>query len=273
MKLAGKVALITGGGTGIGFAIASRFIAEGSKVVITGRRQDVLDKAIQQFPAGTATVCCGDVSREEDAKRMAETAFAFGNRLDILVNNAGTNTRGSITDLTPDAWRNVLEVNLTGPFLLMKASMPHMIEGGGGSIINISFLGGVRCMPAMSAYNTSKAALIMLTQQAALDYGPRNVRCNVVCPGGVKTDMMEGAMDRFAGILGIDRESVSALVSSDVPLQRLADPSEISGICLYLASDDSSFTTGSVFLVDGGAAIVDVGRVAVGRALRNAGMG
>jgi meso-butanediol dehydrogenase/(S,S)-butanediol dehydrogenase/diacetyl reductase len=268
MKLAGKVALITGGGTGIGFAIARRFVAEGSRVVITGRRQEVLDKALQQFPAGTATACCGDVSHEEDAKHMAATAFAFGDRLDILVNNAGINTRGSI-----DAWRNVLEVNLTGPFLLMKASIPHMIEGGGGSIINISSLGGVRSMPAMSAYNTSKAALIMLTQQAALDYGPLNVRCNVVCPGGVKTDMMEGAIDRFAGILGTDRESVSTLVSSDVPLQRLAEPSEISGICLYLASDDSSFTTGSVFLVDGGAAVVDVGRVAVGRALRNAGMG
>lgn len=271
MKLAGKVALITGGGTGIGFAIARRFIAEGSKVVITGRRQEVLDKAVQQFPAGMAAACCGDVSHEEDAKRMAATAFSFGARLDILVNNAGINTRGSITDLAPDAWRNVLEINLTGPFLLMKASIPHMIKGGGGSIINISSLGGVRCMPAMSAYNTSKAALIMLTQQAALDYGPHNVRCNVVCPGGVKTPMMEGAIDRFAGVLGTDRESVSALVSSDIPLQRLAEPSEISGICLYLASDDGSFTTGSVFLVDGGAAIVDVGRVAVGRALRNAG--
>jgi meso-butanediol dehydrogenase/(S,S)-butanediol dehydrogenase/diacetyl reductase len=273
MKLVGKVALITGGGTGIGFAIAQRFIAEGSRVVITGRRQEVLDKAVQQFPAGTAAACCGDVSQEEDAKRMAATAFAFGDRLDILVNNAGINTRGSITDLATKDWRNVLEINLTGPFLLMKESIPHMIEGGGGSIINISSLGGVRCMPAMSAYSTSKAALIMLTQQAALDYGPNNVRCNVVCPGGVKTDMMEGAIDRFAGILGTDRESVSALVSSDVPLQRLAEPSEISGICLYLASDDGSFTTGSVFLIDGGAAIVDVGRVAVGRALRDAGMG
>jgi meso-butanediol dehydrogenase / (S,S)-butanediol dehydrogenase / diacetyl reductase len=130
MKLAGKVALITGGGTGIGFAIACRFVAEGSRVVITGRRQEVLDKAVQQFPAGTAAACCRDVSQEEDAKRMAATASAFGDRLDILVNNAGINTRGSITDLTPDAWRNVLEVNLTGPFLLMKASIPHMIEGG-----------------------------------------------------------------------------------------------------------------------------------------------
>jgi meso-butanediol dehydrogenase / (S,S)-butanediol dehydrogenase / diacetyl reductase len=273
MKLAGKTALITGGGTGIGFAIARRFVAEGARVAIAGRRQEILDKAIEQLPAGMAVGCCGDVSREEDAKRMAATAFSLGDRLDILVNNAGINTRGSVTDLAPHDWRNALEINLTGPFLLMKASIPHMINAGGGSIINISSLGGVRCMPAMSAYNTSKAALIMLTQQAALDYGPQNVRCNVVCPGGVKTSMMEGAMDRFAGILDTNRESVARLVSSDVPLQRLAEPSEISGICLYLASDDGSFTTGAVFLVDGGASIVDVGRVAVERALKNTGTG
>lgn len=268
MKLSGKVALITGGGTGIGLAIAERFISEGAQVCITGRRQEVLDKAAQQLPADKVMTCCGDVSRTEDAQKMVATTLAFGGKLDILVNNAAINIQGSVTELPLDDWRSVLDVNLTGPFLLMKASIPHMINKG-GSVINVSSLGGVRCIPAKPAYCTSKAALIMLTQQAALDYGPSNVRCNVVCPGGVETALAESSIALLAKRLGIDMKGARALVSSDVPLQRMAETSEISGICLYLASDDASFTTGAVFLIDGGAAVVDVGRVAVGRALRN----
>jgi meso-butanediol dehydrogenase/(S,S)-butanediol dehydrogenase/diacetyl reductase len=268
MKLTGKVALITGGGTGIGLAIAERFIEEGAKVCITGRRQEVLDKAAQRFQTGTVVTCCGDVSRDEDTKRMVATTLAFGGKLDIVVNNAAINIQGSVTELPFDDWRSVLDVNLTGPFLLMKASIPYMIEGG-GSVINISSLGGVRCIPAKAAYCSSKAALIMLTQQAALDYGPNNIRCNVVCPGGVVT---ERTIVSLAERLGTDEKNASILASSDVPLQRMAEPSEISGICLYLASDDASFTTGAVFLIDGGAAVVDVGRVAIGRALRNKGI-
>lgn len=273
MKLTGKVALITGGGTGIGFAIAERFIAEGAKVCITGRRQEILDQALQKFPSGTAKVCRGDVSLAEDVQQMIETALTFGDRLDILVSNAAINMRGTITELPLDTWQSVLNTNLTGSFLLMKSSIPHMIKNGGGSIINVSSLGGVRCMPANVAYCTSKAALIMLTQQVALDYGPYNVRCNVICPGSVDTPMADGAMSRYAEMLGIDEQSTRDLLSSDVPLRRMAKPSEISGICTYLASDDASFTTGSVFLVDGGAAIVDVGRIALGRALKDKSIG
>ena len=269
MKLSGRVALITGGGSGIGLAVAERFVAEGARVCITGRRQELLNEAMQRFPEGTGVTCCGDVSLEEDVERMVATTLSFGGgRLDILVNNAAISVRGAIAELSLDAWRSALDVNLTGPFLLMKASIPLMIKGGGGSIINVSSLGGVRCIPANVAYCTSKAALIMLTQQAALDYGPYKVRCNAVCPGGVET---EGRIGPLAERLGTDEKSASIIVSSDVPLQRMAEPSEISGICSYLASDDASFTTGGVFMIDGGAAIVDVGRVALGRLLRNKG--
>jgi meso-butanediol dehydrogenase / (S,S)-butanediol dehydrogenase / diacetyl reductase len=272
MRLAGKVALVTGGGTGIGAAIAERFVAEGARVCITGRRQDVLDNAVAAHPPGSAVACAGDVSRDEDVERMVGTALAFGGKLDILVNNAGINPQGGVIELDSAVWRKVIEVNLTGPFLLMKAAIPHMIEANGGSVINISSLGGVRCLPAMAAYATSKAGLIMLTQQAALDYGKHRVRCNVICPGAVRTDMMDKPIEFLASVLKMDKDAVMRLVPSDVPLQRMAEPMEITGTCVYLASDDSSFTTGAVIMVDGGASIVDVGRVAVGRALKDAGV-
>ncbi len=272
MRLAGKVALITGGGTGIGAAIAERFVAEGARVCIAGRRQEVLDEALAALPPGSAVACPGDVSRDEDVERMVGMALEFGGRLDILVNNAGINPQGGVIELDSAVWRNGIEVNLTGPFLLMKAAIPHMIEACGGSVINISSLGGVRCLPAMAAYAASKAGLIVLTQQAALDYGGQGVRCNVICPGAIRTAMMEGPLDAIAGFLKLDKQAIVKLGSSDVPLRRMAQPSEVAGTCVYLASDDSSFTTGAVIMVDGGASIVDVGHVAVGRALKDAGV-
>jgi NAD(P)-dependent dehydrogenase (short-subunit alcohol dehydrogenase family) len=146
-----------------------------------------------------------------------------------------------------------------------------MIEDRGGSIINISSLGGVRCLPNRVAYAAAKAGLIMLTQQAALDYGKHGVRCNVVCPGAVLTDMMGAPLSAIAGFLKMDKEAVVKLGSSDVPLRRMAQPSEVAGACAYLASDDSSFTTGAVIMVDGGAAIVDPGILALERAMKDAG--
>lgn len=265
MNLDGKVALITGGGTGIGAAIAKRFVADGAKICIVGRRQDYLDQVAESLPPGTAVKCSGDVSKPEDIERMVATVLTFGGRLDVLVNCAGVSSRGAITDVDPDEWREIIDVNLTGPFLLMKAAIPHMIKGGGGSVINISSLGGLRCLPSKSAYCTSKAGLIMLTQQAALDYGPHNIRCNVVCPGAVKTSMIEGALSSRAETIGSDATSILDIGSKEVPLRRPAVPNEISGICSYLASDDSSYMTGAVLVVDGGTAIVDAFGAAVER--------
>jgi NAD(P)-dependent dehydrogenase (short-subunit alcohol dehydrogenase family) len=215
--------------------------------------------------------CPGDVSKDEDVERMISNALKFGERIDILVNNAGIIVPGGVAEIDSANWRKGLEINLTGPFLLMKAVIPHMIESGGGSVINISSLGGVRCLPNAAAYATSKAGLIMLTQQAALDYGFHGVRCNVICPGATRTDMMNGALEEITGILNMKIEDLAYLASSDVPLRRMAQPPEIAGTCVYLASDDSSFTTGAVIMVDGGAAIVDAGRVAVDRAIKDMG--
>ena len=266
MKLEGKVALITGGGRGIGMAIAERFVADGAKICITGRGQEALDKVAQSLPARTVTTCSGDVTRVEDAKRMVETTLKFGGKIDVLVNNAGIDPGGSVVDIDPALWRRIIETNLTGPFLLMKASIPHMIKNNGGSIINIGSLGGLRCLGNMPAYCSSKAGLIMLTQQAALDYGPSKVRCNIVCPGGTRTAMLEHSIGGLKEALGTDIEGVFKVVSSMVPLRRFAMPYEISGICSFLASDDSTFMTGAVLLVDGGAAIVDVSGAALSTA-------
>jgi NAD(P)-dependent dehydrogenase (short-subunit alcohol dehydrogenase family) len=268
MKLKGKVALITGGGTGIGTAIAGLFVADGAKICITGRRQEMLDKVAQALPPGRVATCSGDVTKYEDVERMVKTAEIFGGRLDVVVNNAAIDPGGTVTDVDPEVWRKVIEVNLTGPFLVMKASIPHMIKGGGGSIINVSSLGGLRCLPGMPAYCTSKAGLIMLTQQAALDYGPFKVRCNAVCPGATRTAMLEKALRPLTETLGTDVDGVFACISSNVPLRRVAAPDEVSGVCSYLASDDSSFMTGSVLLLDGGASVVDVS----GAALSSAGV-
>lgn len=269
MKLDGKVALITGAGSGIGAAIAARFVSEGAKICITGRRQEKLDEVAQSLPEGTVLTCAGDVTRLEDAGRMVEMALKFSGKLDVLVNNAAIDPGGAtVVDMDPELWHRVLDINLTGPMYLMKASIPHMVKGGGGSIINIASLGGLRCLPGMPAYCSSKAGLIMLTKQVALDFGPANIRCNVVCPGGTRTEMLEKSLTPLKDVLETDIDGVFERISSMVPLRRTANPNEITGICCYLASDDSTFMTGSVLLLDGGAAIVDVS----GAALTNAGV-
>ena len=258
MKLKGKVALITGGGTGIGAAIAERFVAEGAKICISGRRKELIDKTAALLPAGSVVTCAGDTSKDEDVARMVATVAEFGGRIDILVNNAAISANGSVADMERRVWRQVIDVNLTGPFMLMQEVIPHMIKAGGGSIINIASVGGLRCLPAMPAYCTSKAALIMLTQQAALDYGARNIRVNAVCPGAIKTDMVEKEFGQIGRMIGMESKAFFDMVSKVLPLQRFGDPHEIGGVCTFLASDDSSFMTGAALVVDAGTAVVDV---------------
>jgi NAD(P)-dependent dehydrogenase (short-subunit alcohol dehydrogenase family) len=272
MKLEGKVALITGGGTGIGAAIAERFIHEGAKVCITGRRGEVLDRMAQTLPHGTVVTCPGDTSKDDDVARMVETTVSFGGRLDVLVNNAAINNQGAVADIDRAVWRKILDVNLNGPFMLMQETIPHMIEGGGGSIINISSLGGMRSLPNMPAYCTSKAGLIMLTQQAALDYGRYKIRCNVVCPGGIKTDMVEAEWGKLGKMLAMDGQSFFSMISSEIPLQRFGEPHEIAGICAFLASDDASFVTGAAIPIDAGTAVVDVIGASISAALKRGGI-
>ena len=270
--LNGKTALITGGGTGIGAAAARRFVEEGAMVCITGRRTKPLEETVAALPAGTVTLCAGDVSNPADVARMVATAVEFGGKLDVLVNNAALDQMpANIIDIDPDVWQQVMAVNLTGPFLLMKAALPHMIAAGGGSVINIASLAGIRSIPNMPAYAASKGGLIQLTCQAALDFGPHKIRCNVICPGAFRTAMNEEAMGFFADKLGIGLDTVYNRFSKDTPLKRVANVQEIGGLCSYLAGDDSAFLTGAVIPIDGGAAVVDVSGAAISAMVSEAG--
>ena len=272
MNLKGKVALVTGGGSGIGTAVAERFVADGARICITGRRKEMLEKVAKSLPSGSVVICQGDVSKEEDVKRMVETTVKFGGKLDVLVNNAGINHPAPIAELDLKLWEHVIAVNLTGPFLLTKEVIPHMMKEGGGSIINIASLGGLRCLPSMPAYCSSKAGLIMLTQQAALEYGSKNIRSNVVCPGGVSTDMTVKDFGEFGRMLGIEHNTFINQIAQEIPMRRFAASSEIGGLCSYLASDDSSFMTGAVITIDGGTAVVDAVGAGITAALRKGGL-
>ncbi len=266
MQLEGKVALITGGGTGIGEALARRFVAEGARVVITGRRAQKLDEVAASLPAGSVNTVAGSVSEPADAQRMVEAALAVSGRLDVLVNNAAANLAGTIVDMDLATWQEMLDTNLTGTFLLMKAAISPMIAAGGGSIINMGSLAGVRCVPGSPGYCATKAGTIHLTKQVALDYGKDGIRCNSVCPGPVRTEMLEYNLTPMAEVMGTDIDGVFEALPKFVPLRRVASPEEVAGLCVYLASDDSSNMTGSNIMIDGGTHIVDAFASAVGEA-------
>ena len=265
MQLEGKVALITGGGTGIGAAVAKRFVDEGAKVLITGRRREMVDKVAASLPDGSVAVFAGDICEEGNAQKMVEAALGFSGRLDILVNNAAIEVNKAVVDLEPAIWRQTLENNLTGPFLMMKAAIPKMIDGGGGSIINVSSLAGVRAVPGAPAYCATKAGIIHLSKQVALDYGRHNVRCNVICPGPVRTSLLEMNFKPLADHLQTDMDGVFKEMASHVPLRRIPNPSDVTGLFVFLASEDSNFMTGSTILMDGGVHFIDAFAASVGQ--------
>jgi meso-butanediol dehydrogenase / (S,S)-butanediol dehydrogenase / diacetyl reductase len=266
VDLKGKVAIVTGGGTGIGTAITRRFIACGARVCIAGRRQEMLDAVAGSLAANSIKTCSGDVSDEKDVERIVQTALSFEGGLHVLVNNAAIDQDppAGVVDMDAAKWRRMLEVNLTGPFLMMKACIPEMIKAGGGSVVNISSLAGLRCISENPGFCASKGGLINLTQQVALDYGRHNVRCNVVCPGATKTDMFTENMEAFAKMVGTNVEDIFARFMKNVPIPRVSRPEEMAGICAFLASDDASFLTGTAIPVDGGAAVVDVSGAVIG---------
>ncbi|MBN1974221.1 MAG: SDR family oxidoreductase [Sedimentisphaerales bacterium] len=263
MNLGGKVALITGGGRGIGAAIAKRFVEDGAKIVISDIQADLLDGFAQSLNSDNVATCAGDVTSYKDVQKMVKETVKFGGKIDVLVNNAGIDPGGSIVDIDINLWKKILDVNLNGPFYCMKAAIPEMIKQGKGSIVNIASLAGVRVIPSMPAYCASKGGLIQLSKQAALDYGPKGIRSNIVAPGATKTEMLVNAMK---GLSKAIKKDAFEVLTESVPLRRAAMPDEIAGACSFLASDDSAFISGAVLLVDGGAAIVDVSGASVSKA-------
>ena len=263
MDLNGKVALITGAGSGIGAATAKRFLADGAKVCMTDIRQDALEQTAGSLPSGSLVTCAGDVTSLKDVEHMVETTLAIGDKIDILVNSAGIDPPGSVVDADTSLWHRIHEVNLTGPYLTMKTAIPHMIKAGGGSIVNISSLSGLRYIAGRAAYSSSKGGLISLSQAVAVEYGPVNIRCNVICPGAIRTPMFENNTRPLAQMLGKDLNWIFEKFTSFSPLRRIGSPDEIASICSFLASEDSSLLTGGVLVADGGTSIVDANGAAI----------
>ena len=250
MRLTDKVALVTGGGTGIGRAIAELFAKEGAKVAISGRRAKKLEDVVQAITAngGEAIAIPGDVTREEAAKMMVNTSIDHWKKLDILVNNAGVIDRTQTHEATPENWDFVMAVNVTGIYYVSKFTILEMIKSGGGSIINIASVSGLVGQDDAHAYSASKGAVVNLSRAMAISYGPQNIRVNTVCPGTVDTPMLrerviEGKMTW---------EELVKSRTSRMPLRRIGQPIDIAYGCLYLASDEASWVTGSTLVIDGG---------------------
>ena len=249
-----RVALVTGGGTGIGAAVARRLAHDGYDVAVTGRRAGP-DRGGRGRDSAASRSSPTRASRRMPSGPSAETVDRFGG-LDALVLNAGIGGYGSLVDLEPGLFEDIFRVNVTGAFLTARAAIPHLLERR-GAIVTIASVSALRAAPSSLAYCSSKAALVMLTQCIALDHGPDGVRANCICPGWVRTPMADGEMDD----LGLpSREAAYAVATKDVPLRRPSTPEEIAGTAGWLLSDDAAYVTGAVISVDGGSTVVDVRR-------------
>ncbi|UOQ61240.1 SDR family oxidoreductase [Leucobacter rhizosphaerae] len=261
----GRVVVITGGGTGIGAAIAERYAAEGASVVVVGRRREPIEEVAARI-GGTAIVA--DASDAASARAaVAEIVERLGG-IDVLVANAGGHGFAAVGDTTDDDWSAAITVNLSTAFVMAREALPALLGDGtghrGGEIVIVSSLAGLFAGPSVAGYTVGKHALIGLTKSLARDYSRQGVRVNAVCPGWVRTPMADAEMDEFASHSPeiADRAAGYAAVTRDVPLGRPAEPSEIASIVRFLGSPQSSYMTGAVLVADGGAHIVDLPTVA-----------
>ena len=249
-SLKGKIALIAGASSGIGYATAKLFAAEGASVVVGARRKSKLDAVVSEITeaGGKAFALAGDVTDEGYARALTQAAIDQFGGLDIAFNNAAMlGEMGITTEVNTESWRKTIDTNLTSAFLASKYQIPAMIERGGGSLIfTSSFVGYTAVFPGIAAYAASKAGVIALAQTLAIEFARQNVRVNAILPGGTETEMYREMNDT---------QEARDFIVSLYPGRRLARPEEIARSVLYLASDASSFTTGSALLVDGGVSV------------------
>ncbi|MCP2278412.1 3alpha(or 20beta)-hydroxysteroid dehydrogenase [Nocardia amikacinitolerans] len=234
-RLTGKVALISGGARGMGAAHARKFVAEDARVVLG----DILDdegKVLAEELGDHAVYVHLDVRQKQDWQAAADEAVRRFGALNVLVNNAGIVNGNLLVDFALEEWQRIVDINLTGTFLGMQAATPAMIEAGGGSIVNISSVEGMRGSPGLHGYTATKFAVRGLTKSTALELAQYGIRVNSVHPGLISTPMTEGIPADFL----------------QIPLGRAADPAEVSNLVTYLASDESSYSTGAEFVIDGG---------------------
>ena len=255
MRLDGRVAIVSGGGTGIGAATARLFAREGAKVVLTGRRPEPL-KAVADEVGGRAVA--GDTADPEHvAEAVTVAREAFGG-LDVVVANAGVGFGGAAADVDDERWGRTFDVNVTGAFRLVRAALPSLIERGKGSIVLVSSVSAMVSGTDGAAYQASKAAMLGLARSLAVDYGPKGIRANAILPGWVVTPMGDGAMEGLIGDAATSIDEAYLIVTRHTPLRRPATADEIASCCLFLSSDDSSYVTGTTLVADGGGLAVDL---------------
>jgi dehydrogenase/reductase SDR family member 4 len=246
LDLTGKVAIVTGASKGIGEAIAQYYAAHGAKVVVNSRKQEAVDSVVAHIntEGGQALGVAGQVGNSDDCQNIFNTTMETYGRVDILVNNAAANpVFGPVENTDDKAFNKIMDVNVKAPFELAKLCLPVMEKNGGGSIINISSIGGISPEQMLGIYSVSKAALVSLTKVMAAEWGKYNIRANVICPGLIQTKFSEALWSN---------DMIMKHMMTQVPLGRIGSPEEIAGLALFLASEASSYCTGAVFTADGG---------------------
>ncbi len=252
--------LVTGGGSGIGAACARRFAAGGARVAVNGRRREPLDALAAEIGALALAGDCGDP--EQAAAVVGAAIDAFGG-LDAVVLAAGIARPGSVLEQTPESWREVMRANLDSAFLVARAALPSLVERR-GAIVAIASAAAHRVGPRSAAYCSSKAAMVMLTQTIAVDFGPDGVRANAILPAWTRTPMADAAMDELAARSGGDRDSAYRDATAAVPSRRAAEADEVAALAVWLASPQAAAINGAAIPLDGGAALVDAAMLAFG---------
>ena len=242
MRLADKVAIISGGGSGIGRAIAAAFAREGARVAICGRDRKKLDAVAEQIGRACLSVV-SDVSIAKQVELAVRLAVQHFGRITTVVNNAGVLLAGTAESLSDDDWEHTFNVNVRGPWLMARAALPYLRQAGGGSIINVGSVLSLVGARNRVAYAASKAAVLGLTRAMALDHAAEHIRVNCICPGMVETDMIAP--------FNADETARKQRLAMH-PIGRFGQPDDIAGLAVFLASDESAWTTGTAFPVDGG---------------------
>jgi NAD(P)-dependent dehydrogenase (short-subunit alcohol dehydrogenase family) len=255
MKLAGKVAIVTGGGKGIGRAIALLFAREGARILLNGTTKEAIEAVAEEInrDGGRAIAYQADIADEENVKHMIETALAEYGKIDILVNNSGiAGPTAPVVKVSLADWQRTFDINLTGAFLCAKYALPSMIEQKSGCVLNITSVGGLGGYPYRSPYSASKWGMIGLTKTIALEVGRYNINANAIAPGPVRGPRIEAVLQKRAEQLGRSYEEVEREMVEGTALKRMVENEDIAAMALFLASDEGRNITGETINISGG---------------------